>query len=75
MTDFDSHENKKLTPHEIQLIEYSFFSLSEEVDLFYCEHKEAEMTNEIYFSEQSMRDWCMGILEALESYPSDTPQW
>ena len=37
ITDFDSHENKKLTPHEIQLIEYSFFSLCEEVDLFYCE--------------------------------------
>ena len=34
---YDSHANRKLTPHEIQLIEYSFFSLSEEVDLFYCE--------------------------------------
>jgi len=36
ITDFDSHENKKLTPHEIKLIEYSFFSLCEEVDIFYC---------------------------------------
>ena len=73
ITDFDSHENKKLTPHEIQLIEYSFFSLSEEVDLFYCEQKEIEMSNETYFTPQSMRDYAMSILEALESYPSDSP--
>ena len=75
MTDFDSHENKKLTPHEIQLIEYSFFSLCEEVDLFYCEQKEIEVSHEIYFTRESMRERCMAILEALESYPTDSVPW
>ena len=26
----------KLSQHELKLLEYSFFSLSEEIDLFYC---------------------------------------
>ena len=62
ITDFDSHENKKLTPHEIQLIEYSFFSLCEEVDLFYCEQKEEELALETEFDEEIMYDKMMSIL-------------
>jgi hypothetical protein len=26
----------KLSAHEIELLEYSFYSLCEEIDLFYC---------------------------------------
>jgi hypothetical protein len=29
-------KENKLSKHEIDLLEYSFFSLCEEVDLFYC---------------------------------------
>ena len=75
ITDFDSHENKKLTQHEIALIEYSFFSLCEEVDIFYCTMQEEELVFEIEFDTESMRDQTMSILEALESHPTDSPQW
>ena len=50
ITDFESHSNKKLTSHEIKLIEYSFFSLCEEVDLFYCEQKEPDLAFETEFT-------------------------
>ena len=75
ITDFDSHENKRLTDHEIQVIEYAFFSLCEEVDLFYCEQKEEEIASEIMFTQDSLRNRIMNILEALESYPHDSEQW
>jgi hypothetical protein len=32
----------KLSTHEIDLLEYSFFSLCEEVDLFFCQHKHTD---------------------------------
>lgn len=73
--DADSHENKKLRPNEIALIEYAFFSLCEEVDIFYCQHKEEEVAFETEFDEATMRDSMMSILEGLESYPCETEQW
>ena len=73
--DFDSHENKKLTDKELQLIEYSFFSLSEEVDLFYCEQKEESLAFEILFNKESLQDKAMSVLDGLESYPIETDQW
>ena len=33
------------------------------------------MSNETYFTAQTMRDYAMSILEGLESYPSDSEQW
>ena len=35
----------KLNEHELSLLEYSFFALCEEVDLFYCFHLQKD-----YFS-------------------------
>ena len=75
ITDVDSNENKKLTPHELLLIEYSFFSLCEEVDLFYCKEKEDELAQEIVFNEASLRARLLSILEALESHPYESDQW
>ena len=73
--DADSHENKKLRPNEIALIEYAFFSLCEEVDIFYCQHMEEEVAFDTEFDEETMRDTMMSILEGLESYPYETKQW
>ena len=72
ISDFESHENKRLTAHEMQLIEYSFFSLAEEIDLFYSAQKEQHLCSEIEFTEHSLEDQMMCILEALESYPTDS---
>lgn len=33
---------KKLSAHELELLEYSFFSLCEEVDIFYCQHRHTD---------------------------------
>lgn len=35
----------KLSAHEVELLEYSFYSLCEEIDLFYCSQLHAD-----YFS-------------------------
>jgi len=57
------------------LIEYSFFSLCEEVDLFYCQEKELEVSSEMVFTETSLRARLMSILEGLESHPYESDQW
>ena len=75
ITDFDSHENKKLTEHEILLIEYAFFSLCEEVDIFYCSEKEGEVAQDIEFTEAALQSRLMSVLEALESHPYESEQW
>lgn len=57
------------------MIEYSFFSLCEEVDIFYCQQREPEIAFEREFDEEMMRDTMMSILEGLESYPDNTDNW
>ena len=64
----------KLTEHELQLLEYSFFSLCEEVDIFYCSAKEKDAMIEP-FDEAKMRETMLGILEGLESYQPDSEKW
>ena len=40
--------DNKLTEHELQLLEYSFFSLCEEVDLFFCRSMEADFMAQVF---------------------------
>lgn len=63
-TDFN---NRKLTEHELNLLEYSFFSLNEEIDLFYCQKVHEEFFSERQFDETALRDTMLNIFETLES--------
>lgn len=63
-----------MTEHELQLLEYSFFSLCEEVDIFYCRQKEAEFLSEPY-TDDNMRETMLIIMEGLESYAPDSEKW
>lgn len=73
--DYDSHENVKLTEHEIQLLEYSFFSLCEEIDLFFCERKEPDVSSDTEFTADSIETKLMQAVDGLESYEYDSEQW
>lgn len=56
---------KKLTEYELHLYEYSAFSLSEEVDLFYCTHKQPELA-QAPLDMKKLRSKTQFILEILE---------
>ena len=73
--DYDSHENVKLTEHEIQLLEYSFFSLCEEIDLFFCERKEPDVSSDTEFTADSIETKLMQAVDGLESYEYESEQW
>lgn len=63
---------KKLTEYELHLYEYSAFSLSEEVDLFYCTHKQAELA-QVPLDLKKLRSKTQFILEILEQEPVPLP--
>ena len=44
----------KLSEYELNLYEYSTFSLTEEIDIFYCKHKNPIFKNS--FDDESLRD-------------------
>ena len=57
------------------MIEYSFYSLCEEIDLFYCQQRETKIATDTLFTEESLRKTLFCIVEALESYPYESEQW
>ena len=69
-----AENENKLTEHELQLLEYSFFSLCEEVDLFYCRSMEAGYLAQI-FDDNNMREAMLGLMEGLESFSTDSEKW
>ena len=50
----------------MNLLEYSFFSLCEEVDIFYCRNMEADILSET-FNDDNLREKIAKILSVLES--------
>ena len=55
----------KLSDYELKLYEYSMFSLSEEVDIFYCKAKNSEVFKPEY-DEEMLTEKSQLILELLE---------
>lgn len=55
----------KLSDYELKLYEYSTFSLSEEVDIFYCKTKNKDVFSESFESEM-LTEKSQMILELLE---------
>ena len=41
-------QNFKLSDHELRLLEYSFFSMCEEIDIFYCVNQNKVYMNELF---------------------------
>jgi hypothetical protein len=60
----------KLSDYELKLYEYSTFSLSEEIDIFYCKAKNAEVFKP-EFDEEMLTEKSQLILELLEQHTSD----
>jgi hypothetical protein len=56
----------KLSQYELNLYEYSAFSLLEEIDIFYCKNKNMEVF-ENYFDEDSLLDKIQYLLEMMEA--------
>ena len=49
----------KLSDYELNLYEYSTFSLSEEVDIFYCKNKQKEVLgDDVDYDEDSLTEKC-----------------
>ena len=59
---------KKLTEYELHLYEYSAFSLSEEVDMFYCKNLEHVIAMG-KINEMKIKSKIQYILEILEQEP------
>ena len=64
---------KKLTEYELHLYEYSAFSLTEEIDLFYCTHKQHGLAKNP-LNLQKLRNKTQFILEILEQEPLPLPK-
>ena len=57
----------KLSEYELNLYEYSTFSLSEEIDIFLCKQKNPEAFAEgITYNEDTVRFKCQSILDTLD---------
>ena len=60
----------KLSQYELNLYEYSAFSLLEEIDIFYCKKKNLELF-ENEFDEDSLMDKIQYLLEMMEAVVDD----
>ena len=67
--------NIKLTEHELSLLEYSFFSFNEEIDIWYCQKVHEDFFGERKFDELALRDTLLCICETLESSQCASQSW
>ena len=58
----------------MHLLEYSFFSLCEEVDIFYCRSMEAEFLSQA-FDDSNLREKMLTILEGVETCDPTSDNW
>ena len=56
----------KLCQYELNLYEYSAFSLCEEIDIFYCQKRNLDTVGSVEYDEDSLRSKLQVILEYLE---------
>ena len=58
----------KFTESEISLFEYISFSLSEEIDIFYCFHSNSETFSNKSYNEQEIKEKLLYLIEILENF-------
>ena len=56
------------------MLEYSFFSLCEEVDIFYCLKKETEFLKQP-FTEDNIQETMLTLMEGLKSNAPESDKW
>jgi len=71
-------EHQKLTDQELQTLEYSFFSLNEEIDLFYAKQKQKTFVEEnitMQVDDNKLHEVVAHLLDTLESRHPDCEDW